>query len=393
MNEPIIISLIQNIAVLLALAMLYGNFWLRNDKLRGMVSKIFTGIILGLIGIVLMYTPWRMTPGLLFDTRSVMLAVSGIFFGPLPTFIAMVLSGFMRVYIGGEGLWMGLAVIVSSGTIGIVWAELRKKWKRINKPIEFFALGLVVHVVMLATTVLLPEDRMAETLQIITLPVFLIYIPGTMLLGLLMAAQKRNFQNRIEKEKLYAKELSLRKELLENQQQLTDQLEKYTKLNTEYRSQNFELKMAKEQAEESDRLKSAFLANLSHEIRTPMNAIIGFADLLNMNELDDKIRKKYTQIIKNSGNYLLSIISDIVEISHIEAGQVELNETEVDLNEFLEDIYNALKVSVPENKNLDIKLVKEKSLVSRKMKTDEIKLRQILMNLLNNALKFTNREK
>jgi signal transduction histidine kinase len=389
MNEPIIISLIQNIAVLLALAMLYGNFWLRNDKLRGMVSKIFTGIILGLIGIVLMYTPWRMTPGLLFDTRSVMLAVSGIFFGPLPTFIAMVLSGFMRVYIGGEGLWMGLAVIVSSGTIGIVWAELRKKWKRINKPIEFFALGLVVHVVMLATTVLLPEDRMAETLQIITLPVFLIYIPGTMLLGLLMAAQKRNFQNRIEKEKLYAKELSLRKELLENQQQLTDQLEKYTKLNTEYRSQNFELKMAKEQAEESDRLKSAFLANLSHEIRTPMNAIIGFADLLNMNELDDKIRKKYTQIIKNSGNYLLSIISDIVEISHIEAGQVELNETEVDLNEFLEDMYNALKVSVPENKNLDIKLVKEKSLVSRKMKTDQIKLRQILMNLLNNALKFT----
>jgi signal transduction histidine kinase/CheY-like chemotaxis protein len=391
MNEPIIISLIQNIAVLLALAMLYENFWLRNDKPRGMISKIFTGIILGLIGIVLMYTPWTMTPGLVFDSRSVMLAISGIFFGSLPTIIAIVLSGLMRVNMGGEGMWMGLAVIVSSGTIGIVWAELRKNWKRINQPIEFFALGLVVHVVMLAATVLLPQERMAETLRIITLPIFLIYIPGTMLLGLLMAAQKRNFQNRIDKEKLYEQEHSLRKELLEKQLLLTKQLEKYTELNTEYRAQNFELKRAKDQAEESDRLKSAFLANLSHEIRTPMNAIIGFADLLNINELDDKTRKKYTHIIKNSGKYLLSIISDIVEISHIEAGQVELNETEIDLHEFLEDVYNTFKVSVSKNKNLVINLVKEKTRFSNKIKTDEVKLRQILMNLLNNALKFTER--
>jgi signal transduction histidine kinase/CheY-like chemotaxis protein len=389
MNEPIIISLIQNIAVLLSFAMLYENFWLRNDKPRGMISKISTGIIVGLIGIVLMFTPWTMIPGLVFDSRSVMLAISGIFFGPLPTIIAMVLSGLMRVYMGGEGLWMGLAVIVSSGTIGIVWAELRKKWKRMNKPIEFFALGLVVHIFMLAATLLLPKERMVETLRIITLPIFLIYIPGTMLLGLLMAAQKRNFQNQIEKEKLYLKERSLRNELLEKQQQLTEQLEKYANLNNEYRAQNSELIIAKEHAEESDRLKSAFLANLSHEIRTPMNAIIGFADLLNMNELDDKTREKYVQIIQNSGNYLLSIISDIVEISHIEAGQVELNETEIDLHEFLDDVYSAFKVSVPKNKNVVIKLVEENPRISRKIKMDEVKLRQILMNLLNNALKFT----
>ncbi|WP_372947158.1 LytS/YhcK type 5TM receptor domain-containing protein [Mariniphaga sp.] len=389
MNEPIIISLIQNIAVLLAFAMLYENFWLRNDKPRGIISKIFTGLIVGLIGIVLMFTPWRMTPGLVFDSRSVMLGISGIFFGPLPTVIAMVLSGIVRFYIGGEGLWMGLAVIVSSGTIGIVWAELRKKWKRTNQPIEFFALGLVIHVVMLAATVLLPDDRMSEILRIIILPIFLIYIPGTMLLGLLMAAQKRNFQNQIEKEKLYLKEHSLQKELLEKQQQLTEQLEKYTQLNKEYRSQNFELKSAKEKAEESDRLKSAFLANLSHEIRTPMNAIIGFADLLNLDELDDKTRENYTQIIKNSGNYLLSIINDIVEISHIEAGQVELNDTEFDPGEFLDDVYSTFKVSVPAKKNLSIKLVKDESRISGKIKMDEIKLRQILMNLLNNALKFT----
>jgi signal transduction histidine kinase/ActR/RegA family two-component response regulator len=389
MNEPIIISLVQNIAVLLALAMLYENFWLRNDKPRGLISKIFSGIILGLIGIVLMYTPWTMMPGLVFDTRSVMLAISGIFFGPFPTIIAMVISGLARIYMGGEGMWMGLTVIVSSGTIGLVWAELRKSWKRINRPIELFALGLVVHIGMLAATALLPAERIAETLRILILPVFLIYIPGTMLLGLLLAAQKRNFQNQVEKEKLYIKEHSLRSELLEKQQQLTEQLEKFTKLNTDYKAQNFELKLAKERAEESDRLKSAFLANLSHEIRTPMNAIIGFADLLNINELDDKTREKYSVIIQNSGKYLLSIISDIVEISHIEAGQIELHETEIDLNNFLDDVYNSVKINVPENKKTAVKLIKEELPFAGKLKTDEVKLRQIMMNLLNNALKFT----
>lgn len=389
MNEPIIIGLIQNIAILVAFAMLYENFWLRNGKPRGMWSKIFTGFILGIIGTVLMFTPWTMLPGLVFDTRSVMLSVAGLFFGPLPTIIAMVLAGIMRYVIGGEGIWMGIAVIVSSGSIGIVWAEMRKKWKRINRPVEFLALGLVVHLFMLASVFLLPPERVMHTLRTIAIPLFFIYTPGTMLLGMLLAAQKRNFQNRIDKEKLYKKEHHLTRELLEHQKKLSVQLEKYEHLNKEYEAQNAELKIAKEKAEESDRLKSAFLANLSHEIRTPMNAIIGFADLLESVERDDETREKYVSIIKDSGRYLLAIINDIVEISQIEAGQVEINETEIEINELLDEIYNSFKVVLESRENLKINLEKPTLPLAEKIKLDAVKLRQMLVNLINNAIKFT----
>jgi signal transduction histidine kinase/CheY-like chemotaxis protein len=389
MNEQQVISLIQNIAILLAFALLYENFWLRNDKLKGILQRTVTGLVLGIIGIVLMFTPWTLTPGLAFDTRSVMLAVSGVFFGAVPTVIAMILVGVTRFFMGGDGMWMGIATIVSSGTIGIFWGAWRKKWKRINRPGEFLALGLVVHLVMMGATMLLPAEMTGRILRIIILPLFLIYTPGTMLLGMLLAAQKRNFQNQVEKEKLYEKEFALSSELSKQQQQIAEQLEKYERLNKEYRAQNKELLRAKEKAEESDRLKSTFLANLSHEIRTPMNAIMGFADLLESEKLSGKTREKYIRIIRNSGGYLLSIINDIVEISQIEAGQIELNENEIEINGLLDEVYNSFKTIIASRKNLNLKLEKPNPPFIEKVWFDEVKLKQILMNLIHNAIKFT----
>jgi len=389
MNEPIVISLIQNIAVLLAFAMLYENFWLRNHKLKGIISQTVAGLVLGIIGIVLMFTPWTLMPGVVFDVRSVMLAVSGVFFGPIPTLIAMVLAGCTRFFMGGDGMWMGIVTVVSSGAIGIFWGEWRKKWKRINRPGEFLVLGLIVHIFMLAGTVFLPEEIRGSILRAIALPTLLIYTPGTMLLGLLLAAQKRNYQNQVEKEKLYVKEHALRNELTKQQQQIAEQLDRYGRLNKEYRAQNEELLRAKERAEESDRLKSAFLANLSHEIRTPMNAIMGFADLIESEKLSGKTRERYIRIIRKSGSYLLSIINDIVEISQIEAGQIELNENEIELNELLDEVYNSFKTIIASRTNLKLKLEKPTPPLYEKVRLDEVKLKQIMMNLINNAIKFT----
>lgn len=390
MNESIIYTLIQNIAVLLALALLYESFWLQSHKPLSLISKIITGIILGLIGLVLMKIPWILVPGLSFDVRTVMLVNSGVFFGPLPTILAMLITGAFRAIIGGDGVWMGLTTIVSSGTIGILWSGWRKKWKIIDTPLEFLVLGFIVHAFMMGAVFLLPAERVYESLRLLALPMIIVFIPGTMLLGMLLAAQKRNFQNRIEKEKLYVKEHELREEVVKKQRQIEEQLEKYSKLNKGYRTQNKELKLAKEKAEESDRLKSAFLANLSHEIRTPMNAIMGFAGLLDNNELSEENRKKYVEIIKNSGKYLLSIINDILEISQIEAGQVELNKNRVEVNAFMKSIYDVFKISVEQsNKNIKFRLqtiVTETPLI---FNTDEVKLNQIIINLLTNALKFT----
>ncbi len=389
MNEPIIVGLIQNIAVLLAFAMVYENFWLRDDNPLSLASKIFTGLVLGSISIVLLYTNWTLIPGLVFDSRSVMLAVSGIFFGAIPTIIAMAITGTVRFIMGGDGMWMGITVIIISGTVGIIWGKLRKSTEKQDLKVEFLKLGVVVHLFMLAATVLLPADRTIPTLKIIALPVMLIHAPGTMLLGLILAAQKNNFHNRKIKDKLFSASQKLSKELMHNQKLLQEQIDKYQHLTNEYLTQNAELLKAKEKAEESDRLKSAFLANMSHEIRTPMNAIVGFSDLLELDNLSQEDRQKYASIIRNSGNYLLSIISDIVEISHIEAGQVEKKESEVDIEALIDELYHTYRLSLSSEKNIGIRVVKPDLPFTGQMMTDEVKLKQILINLLNNAMKFT----
>lgn len=152
--------------------------------------------------------------------------------------------------------------------------------------------------------------------------------------------------------------------------------------------QNLELKEAKERAEESDRLKSAFMANMSHEIRTPMNGILGFADLLKSPNLSGESQQKYIDIIEMSGRRMLDIINDLIDISRIESGQVEVKKEVVNVPELLEELYEFFK---PEAKNRGIELKLNLQLPSRKysIETDRTKLAQIVTNLLKNALKFT----
>ena len=149
-----------------------------------------------------------------------------------------------------------------------------------------------------------------------------------------------------------------------------------------------ELIAAKEKAEESDKLKTAFLHNVSHEIRTPMNAIIGFSALLNDNELSDEDRRQYIDIIFQSGSQLLSIINDIVDIANVESGQAKVNLTEVNLNSTLRSLNDQFSIYGKQN-FVSIHLKTTLSDNDSKIVTDNTKLVQILSNLINNAIKFT----
>jgi PAS domain S-box-containing protein len=151
-----------------------------------------------------------------------------------------------------------------------------------------------------------------------------------------------------------------------------------------------ELLKAKEKAEESDRLKSAFLANMSHEIRTPMNGILGFADLLKTPGLTGKEQQRYIEIIEKSGTRMLNIINDIVDISKIEAGQMELHVMESNINKQIGYIYTFFK---PEAEAKGINLFFKNPLLAKEaiIKTDGEKLYAILTNLVKNALKFTHK--
>ncbi len=147
-----------------------------------------------------------------------------------------------------------------------------------------------------------------------------------------------------------------------------------------------ELITARERAEESDRQKTQFLANMSHEIRTPMNAILGFSELMESVVVSKKA-KEYLSVIRDSGKSLLDLINDILDLSKIEAGRIELNVEPVDLNELVQSVV-ALIAPEATNKGLELSVDVNADL-PKCMLLDRLRVRQILLNLLSNAVKFT----
>lgn len=196
MNHSVIFGLIQNLAILLLLTILYDYFWARNENTKTIFYKVGTGVIMGMVGVLLMLSQWTYKSGVFFDTRSVVLSISGLFFGPLPTVIAMIIIGCCRLLLGGLGAIMGLVVIVSSGTIGILWRYFRPEWKKRNNLLELIGVGVLVHLIMLCCTALLPIQVRAETINNISIAVLLIYPMATVLLGKIMIRQSTNWENK-----------------------------------------------------------------------------------------------------------------------------------------------------------------------------------------------------
>ena len=153
---------------------------------------------------------------------------------------------------------------------------------------------------------------------------------------------------------------------------------------TELKETEAELIQARDKAEMMDRLKSAFLANMSHEIRTPLNAIVGFSDLLVDTESIEE-RREYIQIVKENNDLLLQLISDILDLSKIEAGTFEFTSGDVDVNMLCEDIVRSMQMKVKEN----VELVFDPHLAECRIISDRNRLHQVISNFVNNAIKFT----
>lgn len=191
MSEVALLSLAHNVAVLLAVGLAWHA--LPDDWLlpRTPLRRAALGALTGAMGMVLMLTPWQYVPGIFFDARSVLLAVAGLFFGPLAAAIAMAMTAALRLWQGGAAALTGVGVIVASGLLGIAWRRLRRGPLEAIRARELYAFGLAVHAAMIAVLFTLPRPEALRVVREVGLPVIVVFPVATALLGSLLAAWMR----------------------------------------------------------------------------------------------------------------------------------------------------------------------------------------------------------
>ncbi len=461
--STIFVGLVQNASLLLAAALLFDVFATRWRGDLHIPQKVAIGILLGIIAMVVMLTPWTVMPGLIFDTRSVLISITGLFFGTIPAVITMGLTTALRLHQGGPGVWMGVPVILASGIIGIAWRHCRKRdLAKMSWP-ELYLFGLTVHLAMVGLMFALPRELVWQVLSSLALPVLLIYPVGTALLGSLMV--RRLIRENAEKMLLESEERNrlladvtmegivihkdgiivdanasmadllqlppeelLRKRILDfvhpddhtavraglaqdysqpnavriirgdgsmfhAEVEARDFLSKGEKLRvsalrdiTERMQAEQEIIAAKDAAEAANRAKSEFLANMSHELRTPLSGIMGMMQLLKTSPLQDDQQRWIAMAIQSSDR-LTRLLTDLLDISRIEAGNLEIREELFSVKDLADSVSELFTVTAQE-KGVALKCLIDPA-TPPELIGDDARLRQVLFNLVGNALKFT----
>jgi PAS domain S-box-containing protein len=190
MTKSALIALAQNAVFLLALVVVFDVTWRRRLVGRPL-RQIALGVIIGVIGVAVILTPFQFEEGIHFDTRSVLLGISGLFFGLIPTLVAMAIVAAVRLYEGGAGMWTGFSVILASGVFGVAWRHASRGDRADLGWRQLYAFGVGVHLVMLGLMFTLPLERALQVLASVGLPVLIVYPVATTALGLLLVNRLR----------------------------------------------------------------------------------------------------------------------------------------------------------------------------------------------------------
>jgi signal transduction histidine kinase len=339
------LNLIFNLSLLVAISVISAIITDRFSR-KAYSGPVLQGLLFGSAAVIGILFPVVLSPGVIFDGRSVVISLCSLFFGPVSGAIAAGMAVIARVVVGGNGTLMGILVILSSGIIGMIF---HYRWNTNFAKVKYWKLyliGILVHLVMVALMFTLPREAAINALRHISLPVIGLYPLATVVIGKIL---KDNF----------------------------------VRIHT-----NEELLRQKELAEQSSRLKDVFIANISHEIRTPLNAILGFISIIE-DEASDRFsdeERVYFQRIDQSGQRLTRTVDEILNYSRLLVKDLNLNITKIKLPLLIEGLITEAKASQP---NSGVPIFFENNLGPITHDLDEFCIRNVLSNILDNALKYT----
>jgi hypothetical protein len=466
----IIIEIIYNLSLIVTASIVSGFVDKRFNRKKD-IGKVLQGFVFGIIAVLAMLNPYVLSPGIIFDGRSIIISLAALYFGRLTGVIATLIALTARIIIGGGGAIVGCAVILSSFLIGILFNYLKKKEYIEINTLWLYLFGILVHIVMLFFMFFLPNNFVWITFRTIAITVISVYPLITVLIGKILKDQEDNLilleeikqseekhKSMIEnsfdiiyiissqgnftyvspswevllghkKEEVIGKHFSefihiddtikfgeflnnviktkKRKEGIEyriqhlNGSWLWHTTSAVPLINKDGIVTGFEgvsrditaklkieknLKEALEKAEEMNRLKSNFLANMNHEIRTPLNGMLGFAEILSM-ELTNPVQRNMAATILYSGKRLSETLNLILDLASIESQNINFNKTQTDIVALLKKIIEPFK-EVINNKGLELKC----SLTNNKIFSlvDEHFFARAIHNIIDNAVKYTN---
>lgn len=371
-----VLALVQNIAILVALSVVTQSLTASlppGSKRRAVIL----GLLFGCTAVLGMMTPFRAAPGIIYDGRSIILGIAGIFGGPGAAALAAAIAAAYRLHLGGAGVWVGVAVIAEAAALGVAFHYHRRKTGRIAWH-ELLLVGIAIHAVMLLLQLVLPGGKGPEIVGRIALPVLTVYPLGMLLVARLM----------LDQEERYRLEAQLRELNASLERMVDERTEELRTINEQLEQTNQELTRALAEIEAANHSKSAFVRAMSHELRTPLNSVIGFADLLasglagplNAEQL------KQVRMIGEAGRHLLALVNQVLDLARIEAGHLDLSFDDLDARELADQALETLR---PQAEAKGLALERELPARPVPLRSDRTRVLEILINLIGNAVKFT----